>query len=328
MSAVTALSHLDARMHPLALADGATRIRAIEKDLFIEHDYSRHLSSVLAELISGPRQTRMPCLLITGDAGMGKTAQLHRFQRQYPDAPDRETGVLYRPIVMANVPPEPTRVTLTFALLDALRAPFIVNHRSVDKTAVIGRLLAAHRTRVVVFDEVQHLCYSRSRDRLVVLDTIKAISTVHQVNVICAGTNGVEREFLAAPQLARRFEIATFTPWKKDSAFKRFLGAYERVRPLRLPSRLTESEMMQEILAESSGITHRIIQRLNAATMVAVHERLERITLDLVSVQREDPARVYAARRAAQANPGKDDQPFPQGPMTSDSKISRTEARP
>jgi Cdc6-like AAA superfamily ATPase len=94
MSAVTALSHLDARMHPLALADNATRIHAIEKDLFIEHDYSRHLSSVLAELISGPRQTRMPCLLITGDAGMGKTAQLHRFQRQYPDAPDRETEVL------------------------------------------------------------------------------------------------------------------------------------------------------------------------------------------------------------------------------------------
>lgn len=170
MSTLT-LQHLDPRMHSLAHADEPTRIRLLDKDLFIEHDYSRHLSSMLAELITGPRQTRMPCLLITGDAGMGKTAQLHRFQRQFPDSLESASAILQRPIVMANVPPEPTRVTLTFALLEALRAPIIANHRSVDKAAVIRRLLAAHRTRVVVFDEVQHLCYSRRRDRLVVLES-------------------------------------------------------------------------------------------------------------------------------------------------------------
>ncbi|MGO9526960.1 MAG: TniB family NTP-binding protein [Verrucomicrobiia bacterium] len=327
MNTANTLQHLDSRMHSLANADGQTRIRTLEKDLFIEHDYSRHLSSLLAELITGPRQTRMPCLLITGDAGMGKTAQLHRFQRQFADALDPVTGVLQRPIVMANVPPEPTRVTLTFALLEALRAPIITSHRSVDKSAVIRRLLAAHRTRVVVFDEIQHLCYSRRRDRLVVLDTIKAVSTVHQVNVICAGTNGVEREFLAAPQVERRFDIATFTPWRADGEFRRFLGAYERVRPLRLPSRLAEPEMMQAILEETRGITHRVIQRLNAAAIVAVHERLERITPDLICVQRTDPARVHAARRAAQQPSGEIDdqliQPIPVDPRIS---IAESEA--
>jgi hypothetical protein len=251
----------------------------------------------------------MPCLLITGDAGMGKTAQLHRFQRQFPDELDPATGTLHRPIVMANVPPEPTRVTLTLALLEALRAPLIVSHRSVDKAAVIRRLLAAHSTRVVVFDEIQHLCYSRRRDRLVVLDTIKAVSTDHQLNVICAGTNGVEREFLAAPQLASRFDIAMLTPWRADSAFKGFLGTYERIRPLRLPSRLTEPDMMRAILEETRGITHRVMQRLNAAAMVAVHERVERITPELISVQRTDPARVHEARRAAQCASDKDERP-------------------
>lgn len=332
MNTANTLQHLDSRMHSLANADGQTRIRTLEKDLFIEHDYSRYLSSLLAELITGPRQTRMPCLLITGDAGMGKTAQLHRFQRQFPDALDPVSGVLQRPIVIANVPPEPTRVTLTFALLEALRAPVITAHRSVDKSAVIRRLLAAHRTRVVVFDEIQHLCYSRSRDRLVVLDTIKAVSTVNQVNVICAGTKGVEREFLAAPQLERRFDIATFTPWKADGGFRRFLGAYERVRPLRLPSRLTEPDMMQAILEETRGITHRVIQRLNAAAMVAVHERQERITPDLICVQRADPARVHAARQAAQKPSGEADDPWsqsmPMGQSNSNSESPTTAGRP
>src|ERR1019366_3544611 len=59
--------HLDHRMQTLADADVGTRIRMIEKDLFIEHDYSRHLGVLLNELITGPRQTRMPCLLIVGD---------------------------------------------------------------------------------------------------------------------------------------------------------------------------------------------------------------------------------------------------------------------
>jgi hypothetical protein len=32
------LQHLDPRMHPVAHADAPSRIRMIEKDLFIEHD--------------------------------------------------------------------------------------------------------------------------------------------------------------------------------------------------------------------------------------------------------------------------------------------------
>jgi hypothetical protein len=94
--------HLDHRMQTLADADVGTRIRMIEKDLFIEHDYSRHLGVLLNELITGPRQTRMPCLLIVGDAGMGKTAQLHRFQRQFPDASDQIAGVLQRLLAVAK----------------------------------------------------------------------------------------------------------------------------------------------------------------------------------------------------------------------------------
>lgn len=293
--------HLDPLVWPLAGAETTARIRMIEKDLFIEHDYSRHLGALLRELIAGPRQTRMPCLLIVGDAGMGKTAQLHRFQRQHPDVTDAAPSVLLRPIVIVNVPPEPTRITLTFALLEALNAPTAVRHRTVDHAGVIRRMLAGHRTRIVIFDEIQHICYSRARDRSVVLDTIKSISTESQVNVICAGTRAAEREFMADAQLERRFEVTRFVPWAQNAAFRRFLEAYERVRPLRLPSFLGRADMMSAVLEETAGITHRIVQRLNAAAMVAVHERIERITCDLVHVQRTEPERVHAARQTAVA---------------------------
>jgi hypothetical protein len=109
----------------------------IEKDLFIEHDYSRYLNSVLEEFMCGPRQTRMPCLLILGDAGMGKTAQLHRFQRQFPDKQDESKSQLQRPIIIVNVPAEPTKANLQFAVLEALGAPSVSRGRSVDHAGVI-----------------------------------------------------------------------------------------------------------------------------------------------------------------------------------------------
>ena len=204
--------HLDPRLRSVAAEEAGTRIRKVGKDLFIEHDYSRHLHSLLEELLSGVWQTRMPCLLITGDAGMGKTAQLHRFQRQFPDYHHPETDRLIRPIVIVNVPPEPTRRTLESAILEALHAPGVTHNRSVDHAGVIRRMLAAHETRLLVFDEIQHICHARSRDRSVVLDSVKAFSTTCQINVICVGTQSVEREFMADAQLERRFEITRFVP--------------------------------------------------------------------------------------------------------------------
>ena len=290
--------HLDPRIQSLASESSATRIRIIEKDLFIEHDYCRYLNSVLDEFMCGPRQTRMPCLLILGDAGMGKTAQLHRFQRQFPDNNDESRGQLQRPTIIVNIPTEPTKANLQFAVLEALGAPGVSRGRSVDHAGVIRRMLAAHQTKIAIFDEIQHICHTRSRDRAVVLDTIKSISTECQISVICAGTPSVEREFLADPQIERRFDITRFVSWSVGAPFRRFLETYERARPLKLASNLSESTMMREILAETGGVTHRIMQRLNAAAIVAINENIERITPELLSVKRLEPARVLEAKRA------------------------------
>jgi len=291
------LLHLDPNLRSLAAADANERIRMVQKDLFIEHDVSRYLNDQLDALMGEPRHTRMPCLLITGDAGMGKTAQLHRFQRRYPDAAG-EDGSRVRPIVIANMPPEPTRVTLEFALLEALNAPSLSRGQSVDRAGVIRRMLAAHRTRCLVLDEMQHLCHSRARERAVVLDALKAFSTTCQINIIGAGTPAVEREFRADPQLERRFSITQLVQWDSGISFQRFLQAYERARPLHQASALAEPTMIKAILKEAGGTTHRIIQCLNAATIVAIHEGIERITADLILVYRTQPRRVLTAKRA------------------------------
>jgi hypothetical protein len=291
------LSHLDSAVHTMAKLNADERIRMVSKDLFIEHEYSAHLNDVLDALLCEPRHGRMPCWLITGDAGMGKTAHLHRFARRYADHRSDDNAALIRPIVIANVPPEPTRQTLEWCVLEALNAPTALNGRGIDRAGVIRRLLAAHETRVLILDEVQHLCHTRSRERAVVLDTIKAFSTTSQINVICAGTPSVEREFRADPQIERRFSVTRFTQWTAGAPLQRFVGTYERARPLRLPSGLSQPEMIRALLAESAGITHRIMQCLNSAAIVAIYEGLERISPELIKVERAEPGRVLAARR-------------------------------
>jgi hypothetical protein len=167
------LSHLDTAVHSFALLDTEERIRMVSKDILIEHEYSAHLNDLLDALLCEPRHGRMPCWLITGDAGMGKTAHLHRFARRYADRRSDDNAALIRPIVIANVPPEPPRQTLEWCVLEALNAPTALGGRGIDRAGVIRRLLAAQETRVLILDEVQHLCHTRSRDRAVVLDSIK-----------------------------------------------------------------------------------------------------------------------------------------------------------
>jgi hypothetical protein len=296
---ITSFPHLDASLRELAAADSVSRIRMISKDLFVEHDYSQYLNDTLDTLMCAPRHGRMPCWLITGDAGMGRTVHMNRFARRHPEHRAAGSGMLVRPIIIANVPPEPTRTTLEIAILEALNAPAITHGYLVDRAAVIRRLLSAHQTRVLVLDEIQHLCHSRARDRGIVLDTIKAFSTTSQINVVCAGTPSVVREFQADAQLARRFSMTQFVQWTSGPALQRFLRTYERARPLRLPSRLADPDMVRALTAEAGGITHRIIQCLDAAATVAVHEGIERITPELLGVLRNEPSRLLAARRSA-----------------------------
>ena len=297
------LSHLDSAVHQLASLDACDRIQVISKDLFIEHEYSQHLNDTLDALLCEPRHGRMPCWLITGDAGMGKTAHLNRFARRYADHRSDDKTTLVRPIVIADVPPEPTRQTLEWSVLESLNAPTVLSGRGIDRAGVIRRLLAAHETRILILDEVQHVCHSRSRERAVVLDTIKAFSTTSQINVICAGTPAVEREFRSDPQIERRFSVTRFTGWTAGPALQRFVATYERARPLRSPSGLSQPEMIRALLSETGGITHRIMQCLNSAAMVAVHEGIERITPDLMRVERSEPGRVLAARRQLSDGP-------------------------
>jgi hypothetical protein len=54
--------------------------------------------------------------------------------------------------------------------------------------------------------------------------------------------------------------------------------------------------LVAALLAETGGTTHSIMQALNSAAIVAIHEGIEHITPELLTVQRTDPARLLRAK--------------------------------
>lgn len=68
----------------------------------------------------------MPCLLIYGDTGMGKTKIIRKFERSHPATFCQATGVTNRPVVVAQVPSEPVERDLYRELLASLEAPSLI----------------------------------------------------------------------------------------------------------------------------------------------------------------------------------------------------------
>src|SRR5271166_3025648 len=92
--------------NPKALPD-AERIKFIRTDRWINYEVAQDAIERLNNLLTYPPRDRMPCLLIYGATGMGKTKIIRKFVRDHPPVFDRATGVTSMPVVTFQMPPSP-----------------------------------------------------------------------------------------------------------------------------------------------------------------------------------------------------------------------------
>ena len=77
----------------------------------------------MSDLLDHPPRDRMPCLLIQGVTGMGKTQIVRKFAREHPPSYDRRTGTMSQPVVCFQTPPHPDEKAFWTELLAAVSAP-------------------------------------------------------------------------------------------------------------------------------------------------------------------------------------------------------------
>jgi Bacterial TniB protein len=88
-----ALDHLAPECRDEARLGGEERVRAILTERWINYPRAASARQRLEHLLHYPPRERMPCLLLFGATGMGKTKILRKFARDHPASFNTRTGI-------------------------------------------------------------------------------------------------------------------------------------------------------------------------------------------------------------------------------------------
>jgi energy-coupling factor transporter ATP-binding protein EcfA2 len=289
-----AFGHLSSETRALAEADAGTRIDYIRRDRFIEHAGVRPVKRRLIGLLGRPRTVRPQCVLLASESGSGKTALLRHLQRLYPDRAQRGSGRIVRSVVYSEVEPAPTLRGVQSGLLTDLGAPPLDIRHLHARNDLIKRYLSEFDTELVLFDEVQHLQALARRDRMLLLDWMKWVSTAGKASVVVSAAMSDGRRLIEHDaQLLTRFTEMAIPRFRMGIAFAQFLLTLERSMPLRRGSGLAQESLQRAILDESEamqtlrGLTDGVVKVVQEAAVAAVTTGAERIELPLLSAWRE-----------------------------------------
>lgn len=105
------LSHLRAPYRAYALLSASERIQWIRQDRWIHYSRAEQVLRGFSDLLSYPARDRMPCLLLFGATGMGKTRIVQKFLREHHSSFDDVTGRTRLPVVAVQMPQPPVNAT-------------------------------------------------------------------------------------------------------------------------------------------------------------------------------------------------------------------------
>ena len=277
MSGAGGCPHLDPAYRKFAGLPDDERIAWIRADRWIGFDQAGLALARLENLLTYPARDRMPCLLIYGDTGMGKTKIVRKFERAHPPKFCQVTGVDRRPVVVAQVPSEPLERDLYRELLSSMGAPAMAGGTLAREKDVCRALLRTVGAKMIILDEVNGMLAGTYRQQRIFLNAIRFLANDLRIPLVCAGTDLARQALLTDAQLAERFEAFHLKPWKNDAAFAGLLKSLGHILPLRESSDLTGPATRARVHALTSGVTARILRLIETAAEAAVHSGRERL---------------------------------------------------
>ena len=279
---MTDMKHLADNTRDAAQLAPKERIAYLRVDRWIDYPRALEALDLLEQLRETPERTRMPCLLIHGESGIGKTMIIEKFRRAHPPAFNRQKGLQDIDVVAVQMPPAPQERRLYGQILMALNAPYRPSDRlsAVEHTALT--LLHKLKPKIIIVDEVHHLLAGSPRDQRASLNLLKFLSNDLKCSVVALGTRDALAAMHTDSQIASRFPDFEIPRWQEDQGFRRFLAAFERLLPLREPSQLSDRTIVSTLLRASHGITGEVTALLIKAAEIAIHCGAERITADIL----------------------------------------------
>lgn len=275
-------------LHPSARAwadeDAPSRVRRIRTDRWIGYARAQAALAAIEDVLSFPKRTRMPNLLLVGPTNNGKTMIVEKFRRSHPPiaAADTEDGIARVPVLKMQMPAGPDERRFFGAILDELGMGHWPKERVAAQQNLAVRLMRTADVRVLVIDELHNVLSGPVLQQRRLLNLLRWLGNELQIPLVGVGTAEALRAIRSDDQLANRFEPVALPLWDEDEAYRRLLSTLEALLPLRKPSGLAQPALAGKIFALSEGVLGEIVSIVTRAAAVAVTSGAEAISPRLI----------------------------------------------
>lgn len=276
------LSHLGREAREQAFEGTEARIRHVQRAHWITHERVQRVLDELEWRFNYPSCSRMPCLLLYGDSGMGKTMVIEKFLRLHPPKYDDKVGLTKSPVVIVNMPASPNERRFFAKILESLHAPFSPSDGLVALETVAMRVLRKVEPKILFIDEAHDLLAGSYREQRCALNLLKGLANDLRIPVVAVGTEDARHAIQTDPQVASRFDPLHLARWSESDAFRNFLGNFGKHLPLRKASPFGDRDMVRLVLDRSEGITGRATRLLSRAAAEAIVDGTECITVERI----------------------------------------------
>lgn len=272
--------HLQPTARAWAEQDDVERLRRIRTDRWFAYARADLALAAMEDLLSFPKRTRMPNLLLVGPTNNGKTMIVEKFRRVHPptaalEAPD---GVARIPVVRVQMPSGPDERRFFGGILDALGIGVWRSDTVAARQDAAVNLMRKTGVRLLVIDELHNLLSGSAMQQRRLLNLLRWLGNELQIPLVGVGTAEALRAIRSDDQLVNRFAPIPLPAWTEDDEYVRLLSTLEAVLPLRRPSGLIRSALAGRIFQLSEGVLGEIVAIVTRAAAVAVASGTEAIT--------------------------------------------------
>lgn len=271
------LSHLTAAVREVAVLPDEQRISYIRADRWIGYTRAAAALQRLEELYAWPSKQRMPNLLIVGPTNNGKSMIIEKFRRQHNGEARATRDHEVIPVVVTQMPSEPSVSRFYGMLLASLGAPTRRQARLVELEQVALQLLRDVRTKVLVIDELHNILGAKENVRRQFLNLIRFLGNELRVPIVGVGTREAYLAIRSDPQLENRFEPMPLPVWEEGEDLLKLLSSFSSMMPLKNRSNIATEEMSKYVLTRTDRTIGEIAKLLTAATLVAIETGEEAI---------------------------------------------------
>ncbi len=258
------------------------RIQFARSDRWLGYPRAREALAFMEDLLARPRTTNMPCMLLLGGAGNGKSTILKRFAEAHPPVV-RTTGEVTGSVISMELSAGASETTFWTDLLHACGVAHKETDHILRKRSQAFSVVTTLNARALQIDEFHNILSGTVSGQRHLLGVIKGITNLLNVPLIASGTEDAARLLGVDGQLLRRFRHFALPVWRPNDDLRRLLSSFEAVLPLAEPSGLAGDELMLELLSMGDGTIGTLAEILKEATVAAIRSGRERIDLRTLS---------------------------------------------